>query len=402
MDNSINEILKMSNKAKKDAKKYSKKRFIYKEIFEKKGKAFVGIAGLRGTGKTVLLKQKLLETQNAVYFSLDTTESLNLYETAEYLENNYGTKILLFDEISYYKNWQKEIKKIYDFLNVKVFFTSSVAIDIIHSKYDLGRRVIIKNLFPFSFREFLFFSKKISEKQLTLKDINKKSVLQKISQYSYLFEEYIRGGLMPSFLDERDFSTISNILERIIERDLVYSLNFSGEDISNIKLMLEFIANASIDGISYSSISKNIGITKYKATQYVNALEKAFILNVLKPKGTNVLREPKILFVPPFRLKYSKNKEIKEIIGALREEFFVENMKMNSLKIHYLKGKRGEKTPDYFLREKNKDYVFEIGGKSKTRTQLTRFYSVKNKFILTQPPNITETYKPLIFTGFLK
>ncbi|MFH1695222.1 MAG: AAA family ATPase [Candidatus Micrarchaeota archaeon] len=395
----INEIFKINEKAKNQAKKYPKKRFVYNELFEKKSRTFIGIAGLRGIGKTILLKQKLLETENAVYMSLDSLENINLYKTAETLKKNYGIKTLLLDEISYCRNWQKDIKKIYDFLDLKVWFTSSVAIDIIHSKYDLGRRVISKNVYPFSFREYLYFSRNIIEKQAEITDINKPELLQKISRHDHEFEEYINGGLIPALLEEKEFSIISNILDRIIERDLVYSLNFSGEDISNTKIMLEYIANAGIDDVSYSSTAKNIGITKYKAMQYVDALEKAFVLNAVKPTGTNVLKEPKILFVPPFRLKYLKNKDFKENIGAFREEFFVENMKRLEAEIHYIKGKKGEKKPDYLVKFDGKEFVFEIGGKRKTRTQLKNYK--KEKYILAFPSNSVNPYRPLLFAGFL-
>ena len=52
------------------------------------------------------------------------------------------------------------------------------------------------------------------------------------------------------------------------------------------------------------------------------------------------MKEPKILFIPPFRLSFSKNKKIIDNLGALREEFFVESAFMCGANIFYLKGKR--------------------------------------------------------------
>jgi hypothetical protein len=37
------------------------------------------------------------------------------------------------------------------------------------------------------------------------------------------------------------------------------------------------------------------------------------------PKGTNVLKEPKVLMFLPFRLLYS---ELQQCLGAIREDFF--------------------------------------------------------------------------------
>jgi len=64
-----------------------------------------------------------------------------------------------------------DIKKIYDFLDIKIVFTSSASIDIIRSKYDLSRRVAIINMLPFSFREYLFFKKNTLVEKMSLDDI---------------------------------------------------------------------------------------------------------------------------------------------------------------------------------------------------------------------------------------
>jgi len=224
--------------------------------------------------------------------------------------------------------------------------------------------------------------------------------LKEINKYDYLFEDYVSGGNIPTRIKEKNPEIFKNILEKILEKDLVYSLKFTGKDIINVRSMLEFISNSNIDNMSYSNIAKNININKYKAIKYIWALEKAFVLNVVKPSGTNVIKEPKIMLCPPFRFCYLKNKDIKDILGQLREEFFVESAKMNNIDVFYLKGNRGEKTLDYIASINKTKYIFEIGGKNKTRAQIL---NIKNeeRYILTQPANIVNPYRPLIFFGFL-
>ena len=58
---------------------------------------------------------------------------------------------------------------------------------------------------------------------------------------------------------------------------------------------------APIDGINYTSLSRNLGITRFKAERYVRALERAFLLRQAFPAGANVLREPKVFMEPPYR-----------------------------------------------------------------------------------------------------
>jgi predicted AAA+ superfamily ATPase len=51
-------ILELHNLAKESAVKFDKKRFIYEDVKKLLGnRLFIGIAGLRGIGKTVLLRQ---------------------------------------------------------------------------------------------------------------------------------------------------------------------------------------------------------------------------------------------------------------------------------------------------------------------------------------------------------
>ena len=61
---------------------------------------------------------------------------------------------------------------------------------------------------------------------------------------------------------------------------------------------------------------------------------QALILNPIYPKGTNVLKEPKVLTSLPFRLLYS---EMQQCLGAIREDFFAEMLIMKGYKFHYLK-----------------------------------------------------------------
>jgi len=391
-------LLENSESARVQAKKYLEKRHGFSSVFGK-GRAFIGIAGLRGIGKTTMLKQRLLQEPDAFYISLDSFTNLNLFETAKAIQERYGVKELLLDEISYSKNWQDQLKQIYDGLEIRVFFTSSVAIDIINAGADLSRRVIVKNLFPFSFREYLHFAKKIDVGRIGIGHLGDAKKMQEIARLDPYFEEYAAGGIVPAYMEDKNPAIFRGILERIIERDLVFSLGFDGKDILNVKAMLEHIANSTVEDVSYSSISRNIGITKYKAIRYVEAMEKAFVLNPVKPAGSNVMKEPKILFTPPFRALFQKNMEVGKSVGTLREEFFVEAMKINGFPVQYLKGARGEKKPNYTTTMHGKKYVFEIGGPTKNRAQMKAMG--KNSCILTYPSNTTPPYKPLTAIGLL-
>jgi len=49
--------------------------------------------------------------------------------------------------------------------------------------------------------------------------------------------------------------------------------------------LLRFIGRSVVDGINYSCLSRNLGITKYKAEQYVGGLEQALFCNGFIPRA---------------------------------------------------------------------------------------------------------------------
>jgi len=363
----INNLIELDELARKDGRKYKKQRLLYKTIQAEKGKHFNGIIGPRGAGKTILLKQIAQNNDKSFYISLDTLDNQNLFDIAKHLRDYLKVKTLLLDEIHFQKNYAGELKKIYDFLDIKIIFTSSVALALTQSAFDLSRRVKLIPLPVFSFREYIYFKTDNLLPVLTLENIIRKDWHGDHLRWGYLFKEYLCGGLLPFSLEEPNpLPLFSNILEKILERDIPSITSIFVEEIALIRKMFKFIAKSSVDGINYSSIARNIGITKYKAQSYLELLADALVLHIIFPKGANVLREPKVLLSPPYRLLHS---EYEYSIGGLREDFFAEMLTSAKIDFHYLKSTRGKKTPDFLVKDENGDIVLEIGGKGKGRSQ---------------------------------
>ena len=172
----------------------------------------------------------------------------------------------------------------------------------------------------------------------------------------------------------------------------------SQEDIHSIRAVLLFIARAGIEGCSYSSISRNTGITKYKAQQYIGMMEAASLLHIILPYGANVLPEPKILMAPALRENLAHGSDEDRMTGALREEFFIHHISGTGYAVNYLKSMRGQKLPDYVLFINNRKLVIEIGGAGKSTSQF-KGLAGKEKLILSQPGS--KNGIPLILFGFL-
>jgi predicted AAA+ superfamily ATPase len=392
----LNKLIELDRLSKESSKKYSRYRKLYDELLLDKGKHFVGIIGPRGVGKTTTLKQLAVHLNKSFYISMETFDG-NMFDALKELKDKLKIEVFLLDEVHSYSNFDKEIQSIYELLDVKIFFTSSTALAMTQYRNDISRRVILKYLYPFSLREYIEFKNNIQIPPLSFDDFINKEIPAALLPFGEYFNSYIKGALMPFALEEPDIlPLLKNILNTVIYKDIPkINQNISAEELNIIEKLVKFAALSKVDGINYSSIAKNLSITKYKAEQYVSLLESAFVLQVVFPQGTNVLKEPKVLFSLPYRIIYQ---DFDFAIGGLREDFFVQTCVILGKSANYLKSTLGTKTPDYIFSDDN--IVLEIGGKGKGRSQFKGIETGK-KIILADSYDNTIDKKPLFAFGLI-
>lgn len=395
----INKLKELDVLAKSGAKKFPIQRDVVSMLGKPNDRPFFGILGPRGVGKTVILKQLAAETGRSFYGSVDTFEDRNLFELVQTLFEKQDIRIFFFDEIHFLPGFDGELKKIYDFLpDVQVIFTSSVALALQQSAFDLSRRVRLIRVLPFSFREYVRFQTGVVLDSLTLDAIDHNEWTPEHMRCGYLFDKYLQGGLYPFALAEADpLATLQSILDTVLQRDIPHTAEVTYQDVVLIRKALTYIGRSSVDGVNPTTVAKNLGITRYKALEYISLLSQAFILIQVEPEGTNVLREPKILMQVPYRLLF---KPWDEAIGALREDFFATAMGMAEHAFHYLKSTTGRKTPDFLVPTESGDWVVEIGGPGKGRTQF-KGINVERKMVLAYEADSRKGAKPLFMAGYL-
>lgn len=392
-------LIELDRLGKAAGRRLSARRGLFEVLRVEEGRHFQGISGPRGAGKTILLQQLAGTGEDGCYVSLDTVErDTDLFALVKELKERYGFRRFYLDEIHFLRDALGALKNIYDFLDVRVVFTSSVALRIKESAHDLARRVRVHRLDYFSFREYLRIVHGTEMPALTIGDLlegrTDPAYLRTIDQW----EGYITGGLMPFSLEEPDpLPLLKSTVETVITRDIPGTVRLHVDELDTLRRLLAFVGRAEVDGINYSTLAKNLGITKYKAEQYVRAFEDAFLLLPLFPQGTNLLREPKVLMMPPLRLLY---RSLEEARGGLREDFVALAMRQAGMPLHYLKTTRGAKTPDFQIQYQDTSVVLEVGGKGKGRTQFKGF-EADRKIVFSEGASTGRDRLPLHLLGFV-
>lgn len=366
--NHISEVLESNRKAVEIGRRHPVRRALFSQIVRESGRHFVGIRGPRGAGKTVLLQQLAASMEDAFYLSLDTLpRDTEIFGLLRELRDRYGFRNFFLDEIHFLPSAPGALKRMFDELDARVWFTSSVALHMRDSAHDLSRRVKMYSLFYFSYREYLHIRHGVALPGLTLNDLLEGPGSPIWMREADRFERYLLGELLPYSIEEPDpLPLLASTVETVLRKDIPSILRLHVDELDLVERLLRFVGRAQVDGINYTSLSQNLGITKYKAEQYVGALEDAFLVQRLLPEGTNVRKEPKVLLMPPLRLLYRDPEDAR---GGLREDLFVMSMRQQGVNLAYVKGTRGEKIPDYLFRHQGKRFVVEVGGKGKGRSQ---------------------------------
>ena len=337
----------------------------------------VAITGARGTGKTTMLLQHLKEKygnnpQEALYVSLDNIyfSVNNLYSLADDFYS-LGGKELYIDEVHKYPSWAKEIKNIYDdFPKLKLVFTGSSMLQIFKADADLSRRVRHFQLFGMSFREFLIYEKllqktqepfslveilenHVSISQKLLREIQPLSVFQKYLQYGYYpyYQEDIKG------YGERVLQTFNTIMES----DLPNVENIDFYSINRIKKLFYILSEMVPFTPNISQLSQMVDVTRQSLMNYMQLLEKAHTVLLLKQKATGIRQmvKPEKIYLQNTNYSFALSKENPDI-GNLRETFFFNQLQQNH-KVTYTEA------TDFCIDNK---YFFEIGGKNKSTKQI--------------------------------
>jgi predicted AAA+ superfamily ATPase len=377
------------------------KRYNYHYISSSTAK-LTSIYGSRGVGKTTLLVQLLKEYPVAIseklYISCDHTylQGISLFEFADEFSKR-GGKLLCIDEVHEAKEFERELKQIYDLLDLKVFFTGSSAIAL--KSPDFARRYSMYHLAHFSFKEYLELSFSLKLKSYTLEDILSNhedivyEILSSLKDKKILkeYEEFLKVGIYPFYFEDKSkyIDRINDTIDKILYMDIGKIYSIMPDKIDALKKLIATICTSKSFEFTVDGLAKKVGITKSTLYKYLNYLDKVELLNIVTNEAkrfANIKKADKL---------YLSNTNLQEAlcinqdIGTTREIYFVSMLKVLHT-LHY------SNSGDFLIDER---YTVEVGGKNKSFKQIK---DISNSFIASDGIEVGFGSKiPLWLFGFL-
>lgn len=243
------------------------------------------ISGLRRVGKTTLLRMLIkslidergVDPLSIFYISLDDylLQGKNIPELIdEYrktVKKKFEEKIyLFFDEVTYFPDYEIQLKNIFDSQNVKIFASSSSASLIRDKKPYLTGRNRILEVDPLTFEEYLIF------KGIELKHVDGHLA-------DVYFEEYLKSGGIPEFVKTGDFEYLKNLVDDIIMKDISALHNI--KNTSSLKEMYLLLMERSGKSISLNKVANILELSPDTVKRFLTYFEEVFLISTISKCG---------------------------------------------------------------------------------------------------------------------
>jgi len=304
------------------------------------------VSGIRRCGKSTLLLQLLKnDKRRSLYLNFEDPRlfgfELSDFRLLDNIISELKCESLFFDEIQVISHWELYVRQKLD-EGYKVVLTGSNASLL---SRELGTKLtgrhITKELFPFSYREFLAF----------------KSLQSDVKSW----QRYIEIGGFPEFVKTNNSDVLTALFYDILTRDIV--VRHGIRDINSLKRLAVYIISNVGNLVTAGKLQQALGI-KSTATilNYFSFLEDTYLVNFLPKFSYSYKRQlvnpRKIYVIDPGIIKIASASFTKNS-GHLLENFVYWELRRRGKELYYF-NENGSECDFVVVKNGNIEQVIQV------------------------------------------
>ncbi|MDR1997479.1 MAG: ATP-binding protein [Candidatus Margulisbacteria bacterium] len=287
------------------------------------------ITGIRRCGKSTLLRQFARKLRRGYFYLNFDDLRLAGFTTQDFLLLDRlilksGCRVLLLDEIQLAPRWEAYARQKLD-EGFQVLLTGSNAALL---SRELGTKLtgrhITKELFPFSYWEFLRFTKRRA---------GAKSL-----------ERYLQTGGFPEYLKTKRPEALNQLQQDILYRDI--AVRYGLRDVSSLKRLFVYLASNTAHLLSPSKLTGAVGLKSHTTVlEYLSYFEAAYLLQLTPRFAWSVKKQslaPKKIYISDPGLLRVSSAAFTPDRGGLLENFVFNTLRLRTPDIFYFADRTGE------------------------------------------------------------
>lgn len=291
-------------------------------LLDAKIRRAVILMGPRRVGKTVLLHHAIIDLigggeyrgRNVCYVSLDNplydslqslSEFMGVYEETTGVDYRREPCLFVFDEIQYFKDWERHLKSLVDmYPNLKFVASGSAAAALRRKSNESGAgRFTDLWLPPLTFYEYASLQRREAPFAPCCKPHGQDSAFLRVtsapgkegmSEINALFLHYLNFGgypeiaLVPEVRENPRRFLQNDVVDKVLSRDLpgLYGV----QDTPELYSLFTMFAYNTAGEVSLEELSKKSGVAKNTVKKYIEYFDAAFLIKTVNRVDANARR----------------------------------------------------------------------------------------------------------------
>ena len=280
------------------------------------------ISGIRRCGKSTLLKQFLnRDGQNALHLNFEDPRLFNFeltdFQLLDNIIDDSKNNILFFDELQIINGWELYVRQKLD-EGFKVIITGSNASLL---SRELGTKLtgrhITKELFPFSYKEFLSF--------------------KSLEADARSLQKYMDMGGFPEYLKTNNTDILTTLFYDILNRDIV--VRHGIRDVSMLKRLAVYLISNAGNLVTANKLQQPLGFkTTNTILEYLSFLEDTYLVSFM-PKFSYSLKaqaiNPRKIYVIDSGIIKVASTTFTDNLGHILENLIYWELRRNGKELFY-------------------------------------------------------------------